>query len=426
MTEPYELCASDAIKQIQNKTLSIHEWVLSCLKRIKEKEPQVKAWAYLDEDNSLNKAKEYDELKSKDKVGIPFGVKDIIDVANLPSGLGTKFYNHNIPIRDAGSIAIAKNYGCITLGKTVTTELGHRAPGPTANPNNIEYTPGGSSSGSAAAVADMMVPICLGTQTTGSVIRPAAYCGVIGYKPTYGDFDKSGILPNSPSIDTLGIMSRSVEDISLFRSILLEEKNIILKNIDLKTIKIGFVRTPNWEDTDNETKNNLEDLFNNFQSDKINIIELNLDDIMNASNKLHIDISGYEFKRSISFERFNHHDQLSEVLRNGRLNDGYNVTNDLYQKALKELNILKNKMDLIFDDFDLIITPSAPGEALKGLEFTGSAIFNTAWSLIGNPCLTLPLFKGKNGLPIGCQLVTKVGNDNQLLSYSKQFHSLFI
>ena len=221
-------------------------------------------------------------------------------------------------------------------------------------------------------------------------------------------------------------MSRSVEDISLFRSILLEEKNIILKNIDLKTIKIGFVRTPNWEDTDDETKNNLEDLFNNFQSDKINIIELNLDDIINASNKLHIDISGYEFKRSISFERFNHYDQLSEILKNGRLNDGYNVTNDLYRKALKELNILKNKMDLIFDDFDLIITPSAPGEALKGLDYTGSAIFNTAWSLIGNPCLTLPLFKGKNGLPIGCQLVTKVGNDNQLLSYSKQFHSLFI
>jgi Asp-tRNA(Asn)/Glu-tRNA(Gln) amidotransferase A subunit family amidase len=426
MTEPYELSASDAIKKIKNKSLSIHEWVLSCIERIKDKEPKVKAWAFLDEDNSLKKAKDFDDVIPNNKIGIPFGVKDIIDVANLPSGLGTKFYNQNIPIRDAGSIAIAKNAGCIVLGKTVTTELGHRAPGPTANPHNLEHTPGGSSSGSAAAVADMMVPICLGTQTTGSVIRPAAYCGVIGYKPTYGDFDKSGILPNSPSIDTLGIMSRSVEDISLFRSILLEEKNIILKNIDLKTIKIGFVRTPNWEDTDDETKNNLEDLFNNFQSDKINIIELNLDDIINASNKLHIDISGYEFKRSISFERFNHYDQLSEILKNGRLNDGYNVTNDLYRKALKELNILKNKMDLIFDDFDLIITPSAPGEALKGLDYTGSAIFNTAWSLIGNPCLTLPLFKGKNGLPIGCQLVTKVGNDNQLLSYSKQFHSLFI
>ena len=426
MTEPYELSASDAIKKIKNKSLSIHEWVLSCIERIKDKEPKVKAWAFLDEDNSLKKAKDFDDVIPNNKIGIPFGVKDIIDVANLPSGLGTKFYNQNIPIRDAGSIAIAKNAGCIVLGKTVTTELGHRAPGPTANPHNLEHTPGGSSSGSAAAVADMMVPICLGTQTTGSVIRPAAYCGVIGYKPTYGDFDKSGILPNSPSIDTLGIMSRSVEDISLFRSVLLEEKNIILKNIGLKTIKIGFVRTPNWEDTDDETKNNLEDLFNNFQSDKINIIELNLDDIINASNKLHIDISGYEFKRSISFERFNHYDQLSEILRNGRLNDGYNVTNDLYRKALKELNILKNKMDLIFDDFDLIITPSAPGEALKGLDFTGSAIFNTAWSLIGNPCLTIPLFKGKTGLPIGCQLVTKVGNDNQLLSYSKQFHSLFI
>ena len=211
MTEPYELSASDAIKKIKNKSLSIHEWVLSCIERIKDKEPKVKAWAFLDEDNSLKKAKDFDDVIPNNKIGIPFGVKDIIDVANLPSGLGTKFYNQNIPIRDAGSIAIAKNAGCIVLGKTVTTELGHRAPGPTANPHNLEHTPGGSSSGSAAAVADMMVPICLGTQTTGSVIRPAAYCGVIGYKPTYGDCDKSGILPNSPSIDTLGIMSRFIK-----------------------------------------------------------------------------------------------------------------------------------------------------------------------------------------------------------------------
>ena len=316
-------------------------------------------------------------------------------------------------------MAIAKETGCIVLGKTVTTELGHRAPGPTKNPHNHKHTPGGSSSGSAAAVANMMVPICLGTQTTGSVIRPAAYCGVIGYKPTYGDFDKSGILPNSPSIDTLGLMTRSVEDLSLFRSVLLEEKIINPKEIELKELKIAFVKSPHWNKTDTSTQENLIKLTNNMQKNNINIIDLDIDHIITKSDQLHLDISGYEFKRSISYERFNHFNDLSDQLRNGRLSDGYKVTNELYKIAINELKILRHNIDLIFNDIDLIITPSAPGEALEGLEYTGSPIFNTTWSISGNPCVTLPLFKGKLNLPIGCQLITKVGDDNNLLNYAK-------
>ena len=224
MTKPYELTATEAIELIQKRELSIFEWVSSCFSRVKEKEEVVKAWIYLDEENALKKAKELDETNNLNLLGIPFGIKDIIDASNVPSGLGTPFYENNIPARDAASVAVAKESGCVFMGKTVSTELGHRAPGLTTNPHNKNHTPGGSSSGSAAAVSALMAPICFGTQTTGSIIRPAAYCGVIGYKPTYGDFDKSGILPNSPSIDTLGLISRSVEDISLFRSILLEEK----------------------------------------------------------------------------------------------------------------------------------------------------------------------------------------------------------
>jgi len=327
-------------------------------------------------------------------------------------------------MRDAASVAVAKHSGCIFIGKTVSTELGHRAPGLTTNPHNKDFTPGGSSSGSAAAVASMMAPVCFGTQTTGSVIRPAAYCGVIGYKPSYGDFDKSGILPNSPSIDTLGLMSRSVEDIALFRSILLEEELVSIKKIDLNKIKIGFVRTPHWEKTDNSTKQAFEHFVNSLRSDKLNVIDLEIDKLISKSDTLHLDISGYEFKRSISHERFNYYEQLSDQLRNGRLNDGYQVSNKNYQLALKDLSILKNQIDTVFDKTDLIITPSAPGEALKGLEYTGSPIFNTTWSLNGNPCITLPLFKGKQELPIGCQLVASFGNDDQLLNYAKTFLEL--
>ena len=424
MTNPFELTATDAIKLIGNNKLSRYEWVQSCFERIREKEDLVKAWVYLDEDRALEKAKQLDNKNDKSLLGVPFGIKDIIDASNTPTGFGTNFYQNNVPMRDAASVSVAKQSGCIFIGKTVSTELGHRAPGLTTNPHNKDFTPGGSSSGSAAAVASMMAPVCFGTQTTGSVIRPAAYCGVIGYKPSYGDFDKSGILPNSPSIDTLGLMSRSVEDIALFRSILLEEELVSIKKVDLSKIKIGFVRTPHWEKTDDSTKEAFEHFVNSLRSNKLNVIDLEIDKLISKSDTLHLDISGYEFKRSISHERFNHYDELSDQLRNGRLNDGNQVTNKQYKIAMKELFILKNQIDAIFDEIDLIITPSAPGEALKGLDYTGSPIFNTTWSLNGNPCITLPLFKGKQELPIGCQLVTRFGNDDQLLNYAKSLLEL--
>ena len=426
MTNPYELTATDAIKLIGNNKLSRYDWVQSCFERIRQKEDLVKAWVYLDEDRALEKAKQLDNENNLSQLGIPFGIKDIIDASNTPTGFGTNFYQNNVPMRDAASVSVAKQSGCIFIGKTVSTELGHRAPGLTTNPHNKDFTPGGSSSGSAAAVASMMAPVCFGTQTTGSVIRPAAYCGVIGYKPSYGDFDKSGILPNSPSIDTLGLMSRSVEDIALFRSILLEEELVSIKKIDLSKIKIGFVRTPHWEKTDDSTKEALEHFINSLRSDKLNVIDLEIDKLISKSDTLHLDISGYEFKRSISHERFNYYEQLSDQLRNGRLNDGYQVSNKNYQLALKDLSILKNQIDTVFDETDLIITPSAPGEALKGLEYTGSPIFNTTWSLNGNPCITLPLFKGKQELPIGCQLVARFGNDDRLLNYAKTFLELYL
>jgi Asp-tRNA(Asn)/Glu-tRNA(Gln) amidotransferase A subunit family amidase len=191
-------------------------------------------------------------------------------------------------------------------------------------------------------------------------------------------------------------------------------------------LKIGFVKTPHWEKTDVSTQSNLEAFIDTLKMDKLNIIDLNIDKLISKADQLHLDISGYEFKRSISFERFNYYDQLSDQLRNGRLNDGYQVSNEKYKTAMKNLNVLKHETDLIFNDIDMIITPSAPGEALKGLEYTGSPIFNTTWSLNGNPCVTLPLFRGDKDLPIGCQLVTKFGDDNQLLDYAKTIMDTYL
>ena len=419
MSEPSFLTATKAIQLIKQKKLSRYEWVQSCIKRIKKRESITQAWTFVNFDDALKQAKKFDDVKNE-KFGIPIGAKDIIDVSGMPTQMGTSFYQNNISARDAASIAISKDAGCIVIGKTVTTELGHRHPGPTTNPHNPKYTPGGSSSGSAASVADFMVPITFGTQTTGSIIRPAAYCGVIGYKPTYGDFDKSGILPNSPSLDTLGLIARSIEDLQLMRSIVIEEKINSEKNIDFKKIKFAFVRTPHWEDqTDECTKNELEKFFEALKKLNFDIHEQNLDELIIEASEIHTKISGFEFKRSISAERINHFSKLSEILRNGRLSDGINMSLQTYRKLQKQSEYNKLRIEEKLKQYDCIITPSAPGEALNGLNYTGSPIFNTTWTLVGMPAITLPLFKSKNNLPIGCQIISHRDNDEFLLELGK-------
>lgn len=419
MSEPNFLTATESIKLIKEKKLSRYEWMESCIKRINKRESITQAWTFVDFEKALEDAKKLDKTNSK-KPGIPIGAKDIIDVSGMPTQMGTSFYQLNVPQRDAASIAISKEAGCIVIGKTVTTELGHRHPGPTTNPHNSKYTPGGSSSGSAASVGDFMVPICFGTQTTGSIIRPAAYCGVIGYKPTFGDFDKSGILPNSPSLDTLGLMARSVEDIQLMRNMILEEEINLENKGSLKGLNFAFVKTPYWDnEVDESTKFELENFISELSKLKVNVSEENLDKLILKSAEIHTNLSGFEFKRSIAAERINHFDKLSKILRKGRLNDGNKMSLQTYRELEKDLENNKLVIEDRLKQYHCIITPSAPGEALKGLDFTGTPIFNTIWTLTGMPAITLPLFKSKNNLPIGCQFVSHRDNDDLLLKVSK-------
>ena len=419
MTEPFELTATKALELIDKNKLSYLEWIESCLGRIKTREPFIKAFSYIDYTRPIELAKKCDQIKKKN-FGIPFAAKDIIDIEGMPTQMGTPFYSETIPKRDAGSVAIAKHYGCIPIGKTVTTELGHRHPGPTVNPHNYEHTPGGSSSGSAAAVAENMVPIAFGTQTTGSVIRPAAYCGVIGYKPTYGDFDKSGILPNSPSIDTLGLMARSIEDILIMRNILIEEECLLNENLNINDIRFAFVKTPYWDKIDDDSKVNLENFISNLIKLNVNVEEIDLNNLILESSEIHKKISGFEFKRSISAERFHHYNELSDILRNGRLSDGENMSLSDYHYLFDHLEKHKHMINNKISSYDCIISPSALGEALSGLEYTGSPVLNTTWTLLGLPSITLPMFKSKNNLPIGCQFISKKADDNKLLSISKK------
>lgn len=412
--EPHQLTATEAIRLIQDGKLTSREWVASCLDRISSRDPEIRAWATV----NGNAIEDSDAQTARGIAAtIPVGAKDIIDICGMPTGMGTDFHSPDPVTREGGSISLMREAGCVFMGKAVTTELGHMHPGPTRNPHNTDHTPGGSSSGSAAAVADFMVPVCLGTQTTGSVIRPAAYCGVIGYKPTYNDFDKTHILANAPSMDTLGLMARSVDDIALMRGILVEEPDKPVANIRISDLKFGLLTSSPWDEADDESRGFIEGLAGKLGALGAKITEVRLDREVPRLMELQRTISGYEFKRSIAFERLRHFDSLSKILREGRLADGVRVSASEYQAAIREVASLRLRLADLFNDVDILLFPSADGPAPAGIEATGKPTFNSAWTVAGNPVITLPLFRSSTGgMPIGCQFIAGFANDDMLIS----------
>ena len=421
--EPCELSATEALHRIAAGKLTSMAWVESCWDRIAAREPDVQAWSYLNPDAVTQTAARTDQRHGP---SIPVGVKDIIDVCGMPTMMGTDFHDPVPVSREGGSVAIMREAGCLFMGKTVTTELGHRHPGPTRNPHNLAHTPGGSSSGSAAAVADFMVPLCLGTQTTASVIRPAAFCGIVGYKPTYGDFDKSGILANAPTMDTLGIMARTIDDVGLLRAILLEETPQAIADMALSDVKFGLLNVPPWNTAEPETRRVIEALADDLAGAGARQVDVAIGDQVTRLIELHRLISGYEFGRSIAYERTRHLDELSAVLREGRLADGREVDSRRYPDLIREAAFLRASLAEAFTGVDILVSPSAAGPAPASLESTGDAAFSAAWSLAGNPVITLPLFQAADtAMPIGCQLIAGFGEDEKLLNVSQAIMTRF-
>jgi len=415
MAEAYELTVTEGLKAMEAGKLTAEAWVASCLERIRDREQTVQAWEYLDRDGALARARELDKGGDGGFVaGVPFAAKDIIDTADMPTAYGSPIHQGHRPGRDAGCVAITRAAGAVLLGKTVTTEFGHRYPGKTRNPFNPAHTPGGSSSGSAAAVGDKMIPLAYGTQTTGSVIRPAAFCGTVGYKPTYGDINNNGVMPNSPTLDTIGAIVRSVEDLALVRSVLLEEPATALKPPAVRDLKIGFYRSPFWNRAEGYAQSHLDDAAKRLSGMGAKIIDLDLPGIDADFEKLFRVISGFEFSRTVSWERFNRLNALSAVLREGRMKDGLEASYADYRQATRRLERLRLEADDVLDGYDVLITPSAPGEPPEGLKTTGNAIFNSIWTALGTPAVTLPLFEGPSGLPVGLQLVAGRFKDRQL------------
>jgi Asp-tRNA(Asn)/Glu-tRNA(Gln) amidotransferase A subunit family amidase len=415
-----DLTASEAAAGMAAEKYTSEALVHACLERILAIEPEVHAWAYLDTDRVLEQAQVLDKSPRRGPLhGVPFGLKDIIDTVDMPTGHGSPIYAGNQPSRDAACVAACRAAGGLVLGKTVTTEFAHRHPGPTRNPWNTGHTPGGSSSGSAAAVGARMVPVAFGTQTTGSTIRPAAYCGTVGYKPSYGDFSLTGIGDNVPSFDTLGLIARSVDDLALFRYVVMGLDQRLLDDVAVKGLTVGFCRTAFWNRADAATQALLERTADALAAAGAVVCDFDMPDGEAALPEIVRKVSGFEFARVMTYERLNHGDRLSRALLDGRVADGLNCSYEDYRASRKVVHAYRRRLCAALEAVDILLTPAAPGEAPEGIGATGDAIFNNVWTTTHVPAVTLPAGTGVKGLPLGVQLVGRLHQDHRLLEIAR-------
>ena len=412
MKGPARLTASEAVARLTTGKLTAEALTQACLEQARAG-ADIKAWAWLDPEAALVQARAVDRAGRKGRLaGVPVGVKDIIDTVDMPTEHGSPIYRGNRPFADAACVALIRAASGVILGKTVTTEFANRHPGATLHPHNADHTPGGSSSGSAAAVADFQVPLALGTQTGGSTIRPAAFCGVIGYKPSFGEFSRVGVKMQCHNLDTLGIICRSLEDVSLLRGVLLAQEP---RRVDRESAapRIGFCRTPAWEHADGDTHALLEHTAAVLAAAgaAVRDVALTPSDILDHHRR----IFEFEAARNYAYEYEVHGEKLSEALRDGLLARGRALPLAAYVEAIETAEAFRRNLDDVFAEVDVLLAPSAMGEAPQGLDSTGDARFNAIWTLAWTPCVTLPAGNGRKGLPLGIQLVGPRFRDELLL-----------
>ncbi|MDH4150994.1 MAG: amidase [Betaproteobacteria bacterium] len=407
------LSACEASRKIAAGELTAEKLTASCLERVAERETDVQAWAFIDPDTAIKQARLLDQQPRRSRLhGIPFGIKDVIDTHDMPTQYGSKIYEGNQPGCDAACVAQIREFGGLIMGKTVSTEFATRQPNKTRNPLNPAHTPGGSSSGSAAAVADFMVPIALGTQTSSSIVRPAAYCGVVGYKPSFGLINRAGLKFLSESLDTIGSLTRTIPDAALIVEELSGLTPTSFEGVDKLRPRIGLCRTPWWNAADDASKANLEQAARTLAGAGARVADVTLDDSFAALDGIQIELSSYEFNRALTFERTHHADLISPHLL-GRIAAGGKVTRQRYEECVTATRQARQRIADIFRDFDILISPSAPGEA-PGIDSTGEPIFGLLWTLLRLPCLTLPCGHGPSGLPLGIQFIAASGQDKAL------------
>jgi len=415
---PNELTACAALAELAAGRLSAESLARACLERIAEREPVVHAFAHLAPELALAEARRRDAAPVRGPLfGLPLGVKDIIDTADLPTAYGSRVYPGNRPAQDAACVALARAAGAVILGKTVTTEFAFRAPGPTANPHDPARTPGGSSSGSAAAVADCMLPVAFGTQTGGSIIRPASYCGVVGYKPSLGTVNRTGVKPLAESVDTVGLFARSVADVALVSAVLAGEEPARQRIEPLRPERVGLCRTPYWSAAEDASRAALEASAAMLARAGVEVEEVALPAAFDDFNELQSTVLRFEAYRTFAYERTVHADLLAPGTRE-ELAAGSRIARRDYLDAKARIRACRGVIEEVFRRLDLLLAPSAPGEAPHGLESTGEPTFNRLWTGLLTPCLNLPGFTGPHGLPVGVQTVGARDDDHRLLRWS--------
>jgi Asp-tRNA(Asn)/Glu-tRNA(Gln) amidotransferase A subunit family amidase len=409
------LTATELAQRLDSGAATAEGIVRAHLERIDQRDADVLAWSHLAREAALQTAKMLDRGPRKGLLhGIPMGVKDIIDSHDQPTTYGSPIYRTHQPLADAATVALARDAGAILLGKTVTTEFANRHPGPTKNPHNPAHTPGGSSSGSAAAVADFQSVLATGTQTGGSVIRPAAFCGIVGYKPTYGHFAPAGMKANTEWLDTIGAYARSVEDIALFRAALMVMPFTPVKGLD-RPPRIAVAFTHHRDELSPEGTQAVNDAAAAFAKAGAKVKEIDLPAPVRDMTQGQKTLSAFDGPRAHADEARRFPGLLSESLRKDKLEAGSKIDYATWVAARKLGETGRAAVDALFSDIDVILTAPAKGEAPPGLERTGDATFNLLWTYLWMPCLTLPLTKGPTGLPVGIQLVGRQHEDAGLL-----------
>jgi Asp-tRNA(Asn)/Glu-tRNA(Gln) amidotransferase A subunit family amidase len=415
MLDPSRFSATDALQRLLRRELSAESLLRACLARIAERDPEVHAFVCLDAEAALAHARALDAGAVRGPLhGLPLGVKDIIDTFDLPTECGSPIHAGRRPGSDAAVVALCRAAGAVVVGKTVTTEFANMTPGPTRNPHHLGHTPGGSSSGSAAAVADFMLPLALGTQTAGSIIRPAACCGIVGYKPSFGRVPRAGVKQNADSMDTVGGFARTVADAALLGAVLTGDGRLADERVP-DTLRIGLVQGPDWAEAEPDIRAIWEHAVHTLSPAAKRCEDAPLPEGFADVAAVQAALQAYETAAALADEHLRHRERLSPalvaLLDAGPAIDATTVAAHRARAARWRLEV-----DALFDRFGVLLTPSAVDEAPEGLQHTGDPIFCRPWSLLGLPCVHLPFARGATGLPVGLQLVGRLGDDHRLLA----------
>lgn len=410
-----QLEAWQAARLLARRELSALDFTRACLERIAERDGEVHAFCHLEPDAALAQARALDAGSWRGPLhGLPLGLKDLFDTAEMPTTYGSAVYAGHRPDADAATVVLCREAGAVLAGKTVCTEFAYFNPGPTRNPHALEHTPGGSSSGSAAAVADHMLPLALGSQTAGSIIRPAAYCGVVGYKPSLGLVSRAGVKSLSDTLDVVGGFGRSVRDVAWLGAVLTGDPRL-LQDLTADAPRIGLCLTPDGSAMDADVQAAWTHAVRALAPQAARLSDAAWPVAMPDLVALQKAVMAHEMARALSFEGVQHRSRLSPRLV-GLLDEGMAISGEVHAANLGATIAARRLADAWFEDHDLLLAPSTTGEAPAGVGATGDPLFCRGWTLLGLPCVHLPFARGRNGLPVGLQVVGRMGDDHRLLA----------